>query len=141
MGVAFFFQAEDGIRDADVTGVQTCALPIARARPADFRWRGGFNRTAPEHDRPRWRTARRRRLPCVGTLPDRVSPPEFLGFTISDSWTRKSKNYAVPPVIVTEVAELIILFVSTASEGARRSARTGGPPRRRATLRRLGRTA
>src|SRR5690554_7762120 len=26
--VYFFFQAEDGIRDADVTGVQTCALPI-----------------------------------------------------------------------------------------------------------------
>src|SRR5690554_2876861 len=26
----FFFQAEDGIRDADVTGVQTCALPISR---------------------------------------------------------------------------------------------------------------
>src|SRR3989442_15896878 len=24
----FFLQAEDGIRDADVTGVQTCALPI-----------------------------------------------------------------------------------------------------------------
>src|SRR5215813_6810001 len=34
----FFFQAEDGIRDADVTGVQTCALPIsaipAAAAPA-----------------------------------------------------------------------------------------------------------
>src|SRR3989442_5098882 len=28
MRVSFFFQAEDGIRDADVTGVQTCALPI-----------------------------------------------------------------------------------------------------------------
>src|SRR5436305_7315864 len=27
----FFFQAEDGIRDADVTGVQTCALPISLA--------------------------------------------------------------------------------------------------------------
>src|SRR5690554_1043078 len=26
--LVFFFQAEDGIRDADVTGVQTCALPI-----------------------------------------------------------------------------------------------------------------
>src|SRR6266496_5078188 len=25
----FFFQAEDGIRDLDVTGVQTCALPIS----------------------------------------------------------------------------------------------------------------
>src|SRR2546430_7776185 len=26
--VRFFFQAEDGIRDLTVTGVQTCALPI-----------------------------------------------------------------------------------------------------------------
>ena len=26
--LCFFFQAEDGIRDYDVTGVQTCALPI-----------------------------------------------------------------------------------------------------------------
>src|SRR5437773_6142369 len=29
MFVFFFFQAEDGIRDRDVTGVQTCALPIS----------------------------------------------------------------------------------------------------------------
>src|SRR5207253_7080093 len=28
----FFFQAEDGIRDGHVTGVQTCALPIYRRR-------------------------------------------------------------------------------------------------------------
>src|SRR5256885_12009308 len=28
--VFFFFQAEDGIRDYKVTGVQTCALPISR---------------------------------------------------------------------------------------------------------------
>src|SRR3712207_6860837 len=27
----FFFQAEDGIRDIGVTGVQTCALPISDA--------------------------------------------------------------------------------------------------------------
>src|SRR2546421_3254681 len=40
----FFFQAEDGIRDLIVTGVQTCALPISRShtaggvdlRPADY---------------------------------------------------------------------------------------------------------
>src|SRR5258708_10474641 len=37
----FFFQAEDGIRDDLVTGVQTCALPIFR-RTA--RARGGRNR-------------------------------------------------------------------------------------------------
>src|SRR2546430_1996603 len=39
MVVFFFFQAEDGIRDLTVTGVQTCALPISRcggrARPAE----------------------------------------------------------------------------------------------------------
>src|SRR2546429_2764662 len=27
--ILFFFQAEDGIRDVAVTGVQTCALPIS----------------------------------------------------------------------------------------------------------------
>src|ERR1017187_7037377 len=27
--IPFFFQAEDGIRDTSVTGVQTCALPIS----------------------------------------------------------------------------------------------------------------
>src|SRR2546430_14885453 len=32
----FFFQAEDGIRDLTVTGVQTCALPIS-ARPSGSR--------------------------------------------------------------------------------------------------------
>src|SRR3989449_8778778 len=31
-GVIFFFQAEDGIRDVAVTGVQTCALPIYLAQ-------------------------------------------------------------------------------------------------------------
>src|SRR5699024_12118996 len=30
----FFFQAEDGIRDRNVTGVQTCALPISHAHAA-----------------------------------------------------------------------------------------------------------
>src|SRR6266403_6063942 len=34
----FFFQAEDGIRDLYVTGVQTCALPIS-LRPPQRRFR------------------------------------------------------------------------------------------------------
>src|SRR2546422_5278243 len=33
--IFFFFQAEDGIRDVAVTGVQTCALPISEASTAD----------------------------------------------------------------------------------------------------------
>src|SRR5262249_58969513 len=43
----FFFQAEDGIRDWSVTGVQTCALPIyqrrtppSEASSAAVRWAG-----------------------------------------------------------------------------------------------------
>src|SRR5262249_59268641 len=35
-GGSFFFQAEDGIRDWSVTGVQTCALPISRAARIAF---------------------------------------------------------------------------------------------------------
>src|SRR5207302_2491540 len=42
--IVFFFQAEDGIRDFHVTGVQTCALPICYWRylqevvPVFFEW-------------------------------------------------------------------------------------------------------
>src|SRR5207245_3832173 len=39
--LCFFFQAEDGIRDATVTGVQTCALPISgdvKAALSIFKW-------------------------------------------------------------------------------------------------------
>src|SRR5438034_7951684 len=64
MLVAIFFQAEDGIRDHCVTGVQTCALPISSARlspstqlavryanepttPAAYTWRiAGWSRAA-----------------------------------------------------------------------------------------------
>src|SRR5260370_26425747 len=44
----FFFQAEDGIRDSSVTGVQTCALPISSEPGARLlaRWRQAH------HDRP-----------------------------------------------------------------------------------------
>src|SRR5437016_7461068 len=35
----FFFQAEDGIRDWSVTGVQTCALPISNCLASSLRSR------------------------------------------------------------------------------------------------------
>src|SRR4051794_41936279 len=40
MFYCFFFQAEDGIRDGRVTGVQTCALPISREQQDDDDRRG-----------------------------------------------------------------------------------------------------
>src|SRR2546430_4973481 len=48
--VFFFFQAEDGIRDLTVTGVQTCALPISKLagrRRCTYTW-GGTPRTKPK---------------------------------------------------------------------------------------------
>src|SRR5712672_3938714 len=39
----FFFQAEDGIRDKLVTGVQTCALPIWMSEEARKRLQAIFN--------------------------------------------------------------------------------------------------
>src|SRR5438309_3242043 len=41
----FFFQAEDGIRDGTVTGVQTCALPIYVKLEACFAADGVMLRT------------------------------------------------------------------------------------------------
>src|SRR3712207_6856783 len=48
--LVFFFQAEDGIRDIGVTGVQTCALPIwaatgiVAAGTATFAYAAGIER-------------------------------------------------------------------------------------------------
>src|SRR2546429_1813211 len=57
---SFFFQAEDGIRDVAVTGVQTCALPISTPTPAMFSVSlGGVN--------PRPRT-------CLGTIAHAAPP-------------------------------------------------------------------
>src|SRR6267154_4564165 len=38
--IFFFFQAEDGIRDGRVTGVQTCALPISASTGSWRSWSG-----------------------------------------------------------------------------------------------------
>src|SRR6266568_1261764 len=37
-GTSFFFQAEDGIRDGTVTGVQACALEISPCAPPGWWW-------------------------------------------------------------------------------------------------------
>src|SRR5690606_39661270 len=56
---SFFFQAEDGIRDFHVTGVQTCALPIYR-RPGPPRGQGRLD--VPRPLRPEEPEAARRPL-------------------------------------------------------------------------------
>ena len=39
--VSFFFQAEDGIRDSPMTGVQTCALPICSGKITEILYKPG----------------------------------------------------------------------------------------------------
>src|SRR5690606_39376925 len=48
-----FFQAEDGIRDFHVTGVQTCALPISVSMPSGRRIRDPVS-TGVAASRPNW---------------------------------------------------------------------------------------
>src|SRR5215208_462432 len=69
----FFFQAEDGIRDGHVTGVQTCALPI---------WAGSPSSAIPEiavsepkQGRGGGRTADRRSVAPRPCRPCRPAPP------------------------------------------------------------------
>src|SRR5690606_40092496 len=68
---SFFFQAEDGIRDFHVTGVQTCALPIWRRRPAGRAPAACRRSAGPRGAR---RAPRRARAPARPRPPSRGSP-------------------------------------------------------------------
>src|SRR5438093_6068119 len=93
--VVFFFQAEDGIRDWSVTGVQTCALPISR--DDDLRDAAGRRGCAP---RGRERRAR-------GTPRDRERPAAARGARPADplAWHVRNRHRAaravLPPVAAT----------------------------------------
>src|SRR5256886_14849095 len=75
----FFFQAEDGIRDLTVTGVQTCALPISRG--------------------PSWRARPRRALRAARPPPAPAPPartPQSQHARASGDPTRKPTPQARP---------------------------------------------
>src|SRR5690606_39514065 len=81
--VFFFFQAEDGIRDFHVTGVQTCALPISRRRPRRGRrppsgTSRAAGRTPPPAGRARFGTGRSKpsSSACAYPFPDRIRSEE-----------------------------------------------------------------
>src|SRR5437762_11098281 len=80
----FFFQAEDGIRDTSVTGVQTCALPISTGRRSPSKTSRcscsaiSLNRFSKKNARPSisWAQppatpARRRSTPCAASAASR----------------------------------------------------------------------
>src|SRR6266542_5251255 len=99
----FFFQAEDGIRDATVTGVQTCALPILRRGQSpqnriyqsplckrsgeSTRWNRSEERRVGKECRSRWSWYHERKNSCgrtaTGTVGTSLSPAS----TAPSRWT------------------------------------------------------
>src|SRR3989441_11586059 len=102
----FFFQAEDGIRDKLVTGVQTCALPISAS--ASFSSAACVIRDA---DQTQWtqRTQRETNWSCRGVLRVLCVDSAPLYRIESRSKTRKHEN-----AINAETAEHAELLVSSA---------------------------
>src|SRR3989441_8378688 len=98
----FFFQAEDGIRDKLVTGVQTCALPIwsrphgpAGITKARHSYTRGGRRRARYHPRPCWHRG------CSA----RSGRPASPGRSVNDGRTKL--HYAVVVFIIAGIASAL----------------------------------
>src|SRR5205823_7308011 len=83
----FFFQAEDGIRDKLVTGVQTCALPILLGGPR------GDPRFVGEVDH--WFAARTAEQSGVDVPMSPPPPPLFTPFRLRDLLLVRSEERRV----------------------------------------------
>src|SRR6266545_6850896 len=131
----FFFQAEDGIRDKLVTGVQTCALPISSAPPTPRHsrhaaWSGCGSRSAfPRsaiRDRIRCTAARTGWPSTAGPLP-RPTPTTTGGSS--------SSRHTEPPKTGCAAIPRRLRSHATCSEPSRfyhdRAARGARPPRTR----------
>src|SRR5438105_7119587 len=125
----FFFQAEDGIRDPLVTGVQTCALPI---------WGHGRGMTAvliaefpPAVSVHASNSSRPRR--AIRALPlarSRLMPATvWLGFRRPDESMRRTFNSARPSTNSTHIAAAPSSSIAIATRPSElpSSSRTGAP--------------
>src|SRR2546426_2896028 len=73
----FFFQAEDGIRDYKVTGVQTCALPICpKKKPFFTRSTASATDRGPETSSASGRWACKTGLTC-NCIPNGLTTPRW----------------------------------------------------------------
>src|SRR5438876_3063989 len=84
LGFCFFFQAEDGIRDGRVTGVQTCALPILTVPVG----RASLIATTTTSPRP----AYRRLLPPSTRITSALRAPELSAILTIDSCWRSEER-------------------------------------------------
>src|SRR3989475_5457893 len=90
----FFFQAEDGIRDLTVTGVQTCALPILERDQA------------PDTVHPAlWRQAQRNRVSGLFQVTDRLYQVRGLDLSNMSIIEGETGLIVVDPLMYTETAQ------------------------------------
>src|SRR5690606_40554907 len=128
--IVFFFQAEDGIRDFHVTGVQTCALPISGGVSA-----AAINCPSATTSRPQTTTTL---VPCAGLSSSRARlgdstpvEPRYRRASVEGeqcSWSRITAS--VSPAVASR---------STSSAPSAHVA-TAGPARLGETSARRGRT-
>src|SRR3989442_12962405 len=117
----FFFQAEDGIRDADVTGVQTCALPICHPAAGVVPWVLAawlhFVREVVKdvEDEPGGRTIGRRTLPIVvGRRPALVVAAGVgLLFVPASLLLPRNAGYGGAYFVIALVAQMAVLVAAT----------------------------
>src|SRR2546426_5153977 len=88
----FFFQAEDGIRDYKVTGVQTCALPISASSSIDEGSAMGKHRPAPNGRGPAGKTSAGQKAPSKSR---RVENDVFCGHVRDRKSTRLNSSHLV----------------------------------------------
>src|SRR2546421_1280863 len=117
MTVFFFFQAEDGIRDLIVTGVQTCALPISALGRGGASRRTSRSRSPALGGRPTRRGERQAR-PATGDVPawlDALAPPgvRVLAFAGKGGVGKTSAAAAVGLALAERRPDARILVLST----------------------------
>src|SRR6266566_5326682 len=113
-----FFQAEDGIRDYKVTGVQTCALPISRASSGSCcGWRLPSPRSPPAgkcwscRPEPAWPTTSEH-LSAVAWLARQRQSETFLA--LRTCWTASSSRaVGSRPEVTAETIAAITSFMVT----------------------------
>src|SRR2546430_2291551 len=95
-GSVFFFQAEDGIRDLTVTGVQTCALPILTGRRIPHV--SGMARVLLHCRR---RTERASLWNWESSKTVRIQPSSKMGFACAETQARRAR----PATSLTRLSE------------------------------------
>src|SRR6266487_4028501 len=115
----FFFQAEDGIRDGRVTGVQTCALPISPGHRVDVEQLAG------EVGVPRRRRREQAQLDRAGHLD---WPFQYRGAVDQDVIAHLDGTLIAPPMALAPGRMTWPVTVGTGRNGLSRYVSGGSRP-------------